>query len=116
MILSLMAEYSQNLNALFQALGDPTRRGVIARLSRGPASVSDLAAPFEMALPSFMKHIRQLEQSGWISTRKTGRVRTCAIDADRFAEAQGWLESQRLVWEQRTDRLERFVTENKEKQ
>ena len=112
-----MAEYSENLNGLFQALGDPTRRGVLARLARGPASVSDLAAPFEMALPSFMKHIRQLEQSGWISTRKVGRVRTCAIEADRFEEVQGWLEGQRLIWEQRTDRLEQFVMENdKEKQ
>ena len=110
-----MAEYSEDLNGLFHALGDPTRRGVLARLARGPASVSDLAAPFEMALPSFMKHIRQLEASGWISTRKVGRVRTCSIEAERFEEVQGWLEGQRLIWEQRTDRLERFVTENKEK-
>jgi len=106
-----MAEYSENLNGLFQALGDPTRREVLARLARGPASVSDLAAPFDMALPSFMKHIRQLESSGWITSRKVGRIRTCAIEAERFAEAQGWLEGQRLVWEHRTDRLERFVTE-----
>lgn len=107
-----MAEQYANLNGLFQALGDPTRRGILARLVRGPTSVSELAAPFEMALPSFMKHIRQLEESGWISSRKKGRVRTCTIDADRFTEAQDWLGGQRLIWEQRTDRLEQFVLDN----
>ena len=110
-----MAEYSQNLNGLFQALGDPTRRGILARLVRGPATVSELAAPFDMALPSFMKHIKLLEGSGWINTRKEGRVRTCAIEADRFAEAQGWLEEQRLVWERRSDRLEEFVVQKEKK-
>ncbi len=109
-----MAEYVSDLNGLFQALADPTRRGVLTRLARGPASVSDLAAPFQMALPSFMKHIRQLEQSGWITTRKAGRVRTCAIDPTRFAELEGWLAEQRRVWEERTDRMEQFILNEQE--
>ncbi len=109
-----MAEYVNDLNKLFQALGDPTRRGVLARLARGPASISDLAAPFDMALPSFMKHIRQLESSGWITSRKAGRVRTCEIEAERFALVENWLAEQRQVWEERTDRMERFVLERED--
>lgn len=100
----------RTLDALFQALSDPTRRAVVARLGRGPAAVTDLAAPFAMALPSFLKHVRQLEESGWIRTRKEGRVRTCELEPTAFAAAQGWLAHQRAVWEGRHDRLERFVT------
>lgn len=105
-----MAHYSGRLDGIFQALADPTRRAVLQRLSRGPASISELAEPFDMALPSFMKHIRLLEDSGWIQTRKEGRVRTCGIDGKSFAAAEGWLSAQRAVWEARTDRLEQFVT------
>ena len=97
------------LDGVFQALADPTRRAVLTRLSRGPASVSDLAAPFEMALPSFMKHIRFLEGSGLITTRKAGRVRTCRIEKKPFAAAESWLSDQRALWEGRADRLEQFV-------
>lgn len=104
-----MAQYSEQLNGVFQALADPTRRAVIGRLGEGPASISELAQPFDMALPSFMKHIRQLEDSGWIRTMKVGRVRTCVIEQRQFDVAQDWLESQRALWEQRTDRLENFV-------
>ena len=111
-----MAEYVGELNGLFQALGDPTRRGVLARLAHGPASISDLAAPFDMALPSFMKHIRQLESSGWITSRKVGRVRTCEIEAERFAQVENWLAEQRQVWEERTDRMERFVLKREEEE
>jgi DNA-binding transcriptional ArsR family regulator len=109
MILSLMENHSQPLDGIFQALADPTRRAVLGRLGRGPASVGDLAKPFDMALPSFMKHIRFLEQSGLIRTQKLGRVRTCTIEPKRFAAAENWLSSQRAVWEGRTDRLEQFV-------
>jgi len=108
-----MAQY-QSLDGLFLALSDPTRRGVIGRLSRGPATVTELAAPFDMALPSFMKHIHQLEESGWIRSEKLGRVRTCHLEPRTFSAAQGWLDEQRALWEGRTDRLEAFVT-NKEK-
>ena len=114
MILSLMEQYHEQLNGLFQALADPTRRAVIGRLGRGPASISELARPFDMALPSFMKHIHLLEESGWIRTRKQGRVRTCAIEQAPFAAVDGWLSDQRALWEGRTDRLEQFVTTQKE--
>ena|SRR5688572_27043693 len=105
-----MDQYPERLNDMFQALADPTRRAVLRRLGKGPASISELAKPFDMALPSFMKHIHFLEASGWIRTRKEGRVRTCAIEKKPFAAVEGWLSAQRALWEGRTDRLERFVT------
>lgn len=104
-----MDEYSEHLDSLFQALADPTRRAVLGRLGHGPASISELAEPFAMALPSFMKHIRMLESSGLIRTAKHGRVRTCAIQATRFAEINQWLEEQRAIWDGRADRLEQYV-------
>lgn len=104
-----MAQYS-GLDGTFQALADPTRRAVVRRLGAGPASIGELAAPFDMALPSFMKHIRYLEQTGWVSTRKTGRVRTCVLERERFDVIETWLDEQRTLWEGRTDRLDRFVT------
>ncbi|MBW9064012.1 helix-turn-helix transcriptional regulator [Rhizobium herbae] len=104
-----MEQYSGQLDGIFQALADPTRRAVLARLGAGPASISELAKPFEMALPSFMKHIRFLEGSGLIRTRKQGRVRTCLIEKKQFAAVETWLSEQRALWEGRTDRLERFV-------
>lgn len=110
MILSLMDQYQDQLTGIFQALSDPTRRAVIARLGRGPASVSDLAAPFGMTLPSFMKHIRFLEGSGLIRTHKAGRVRTCEIERQQFAAVERWMSGQRALWESRADRLEEFVT------
>jgi DNA-binding transcriptional ArsR family regulator len=111
-----MAQYSPRLDDIFQALADPTRRAVVQRLGRGPASVSELAEPFDMALPSFMKHIRFLEASGWIRTRKEGRVRTCTIEGKPLAAATAWLADQRALWEGRTDRLEQFVTPNRKGQ
>lgn len=105
-----MAQYSSQLDAVFQALADPTRRAVLGRLGAGPASVGELAAPFEMAMPSFMKHIRSLENTGWIRTRKTGRVRTCTLERTSFDVVETWLSEQRSIWERRTDRLDRFVT------
>jgi len=111
-----MEQYQTQLDGIFQALADPTRRAVVGRLGRGPASVGELAAPFEMALPSFMKHIHMLEACGLIRTSKTGRVRTCAVDRTRLAAVDGWLSEQRAIWEGRTDRLEQFVMQDKEEQ
>ncbi len=107
-----MAQYQTQLDGIFQALADPTRRAVIGRLGRGPASVGELAQPFAMALPSFMKHIHMLEDAGLIRTSKQGRVRTCQIDRVRLAAVDRWLDEQRAIWEGRTDRLEQFVTGN----
>ncbi|RYZ43867.1 MAG: ArsR family transcriptional regulator [Myxococcaceae bacterium] len=109
MILSQSEQYQAQLNGIFQALADPTRRAVLSRLGLGPASISDLAKPFDMALPSFMKHIYLLEGSGLIRTHKEGRVRTCAIEKKPFAAVETWLSTQRVIWEGRNDRLEQFV-------
>lgn len=105
-----MEQYHDQLDGIFSALADPTRRAVLGRLGRGPTSVTDLAKPFDMALPSFMKHIHLLEHSGLIRTQKQGRVRTCALEKTRLAIIDTWLSEQRAIWEGRTDRLEKFVT------
>ena len=115
MILSLMEQYSEQLSGIFQALADPTRRAVLGRLGKGPASISDLAKPFDMTLPSFMKHIHFLEDSGLIRTRKDGRVRTCVIERKPFVMIESWLSVQRAIWEDRADRLEQFVITAQEK-
>ncbi|MBN8292655.1 winged helix-turn-helix transcriptional regulator [Rhodobacter sp. NTK016B] len=98
------------LDTLFQALADPTRRAMLSSLARGPQSVSDLAQPFDMALPSLLGHLRKLEAAGLIETRKDGRVRTCAIVPDALTPVRGWLDEQRALWEGRLDRLEDYVT------
>ncbi len=105
-----MAKYSA-LDEVFAALADPTRRAVIRRLGAGPASVGELARPFPITLPSFMKHVRTLESSGLIRTRKSGRVRACTLDRDRLSLVEDWLAGERRLWERRTDRLEQFVTD-----
>ena len=110
-----MDQYPHRLDGIFLALADPTRRAVLGRLGRGPASITELAKPFDMALPSFMKHIRVLESTGLIRTRKTGRIRTCAIEKKPFAAVESGLAAQRTIWEGRTDRLEQFVLANRSK-
>ena len=110
-----MAQYSVQLDGVFSALADPTRRAVVRRLGREPVSVGDLAGEFPMTLPSFMKHVRTLERNGLIRTVKSGRVRTCVLNRERLALVDDWLAEQRLIWEERTDRLERFVTDRGEK-
>ena len=109
-ILSPMANHTVELDAVLTALADPTRRAVIRRLAGGPASVGELAAPFPIALPTFLKHVRALESSGLIRTRKSGRIRTCALRQERLTLVQDWLDDQRHLWESRTDRLEQLVT------
>lgn len=104
-----MEQYPERLDGVFQALADPTRRAVLGELSKGPASISKLAKPFGMALPSFMKHIHLLEESGWIRTRKVGRVRTCKLEKKAFKAADAWLSQQRALWEARFDRLDALV-------
>lgn len=109
-----MDNYSHALDSVFIALADPTRRAVVRQLGHGPASVSELAHAFPMALPSFMKHVRTLEACGLIHTSKSGRVRTCMLDRERVALVGDWLAEERRVWEARTDRLEQLVTKSKE--
>ena len=110
-----MPEYS-SLGPVFQALANPTRRAVLERLTRGPASMNELARPFPMALPSFMQHLDVLERSGLVRSRKQGRVRTFALEPAPLAEAFNWLAQQRFTWEQRLDQLDQFLIEEKEKE
>ncbi len=114
-MLCLVAKYGA-LDEVFVALADPTRRAVIRRLGEGAASVGELAEPFTITLPSFMKHVRMLERSGLIRTSKSGRVRTCVLNRDRLSLVDDWLAEQRRLWEERTDRLDQFVTHQQEDQ
>jgi DNA-binding transcriptional ArsR family regulator len=97
------------LDNVFHALADPTRRAVLQRLSQGPASVKELAQPFEMALPSFLQHLKVLESGGLIRSRKVGRVRTCEIEPTPLNSAEAWIAEQRSIWEGRLDRLEAYL-------
>jgi DNA-binding transcriptional ArsR family regulator len=101
-----MANQPYPLDPVFHALADPTRRAVIGRLGSGPATVSELAEPFKMALPSFMKHIAVLENARLITSRKSGRVRTCALDRESLIAAERWFGEQHLLWQSRYSNLE----------
>lgn len=105
-----MTYHSTDLDSLFQALADPTRRSVLAQLSKGPASVTELAHSFDMALPSFMGHLKKLEDGGLIDTSKQGRVRTCTLHPGALAPARDWIEEQRDLWQGRFDRLEGYLS------
>ena len=110
-----MTNYS-TIGPVFQALADPTRRAVVERLTRGPASVTDLARPFGMALPSFTQHLGVLERCGLVRSRKQGRVRTYALEPRPLAAAGDWLNRQRATWEQRLNQLDQYLIEESEKE
>ena len=97
------------LDTLFQALGDPTRRAMLERLARGPATVTELAAPFDMALPSVLGHIHKLESSGLARTTKAGRTRTVSLVPGAFVPVRSWLDEQRDIWNARLDRFDAYV-------
>jgi DNA-binding transcriptional ArsR family regulator len=103
-------------DAVFDALSNATRRKVLEQLSRGPATVSELAAPFDMKLPSFVQHLSVLEQSRLVKSKKRGRVRTYEIVPERFKVAEDWLTARRQLWEARLDRFDRYVKQLKEKE
>jgi DNA-binding transcriptional ArsR family regulator len=103
------------LNHAFQALADPGRRAMLARLSRGPASVSELARPLPMSLPAVLQHLKALELSGLITTEKKGRVRTARLEGNAIALAEQWLAERRTEWEAQADRLESFLAELQQK-
>ena len=104
------------LTEVFYALADPTRRAIVGLLGRGPASVSELAAPHAMALPSLMKHLGVLERSGVIRSSKLGRVRTCELRPHTLAGAESWMVQQRALWEARSDRMAEFVEQRHRKE
>ena len=98
---------------VFRALSDPTRRDVLTRLSAHSASVSDLAAPYDMALPSFVEHLKVLEHSGLVRSHKTGRVRTYELVPKQLKMAENWLSRQRTLWERRLDQLDDYLIKMK---
>jgi DNA-binding transcriptional ArsR family regulator len=102
---------SERLDRMFSALADPSRRGMVDRLSRGPASVSELAEPLAMALPSVLKHLQVLEGSGLVASEKAGRVRTYRLEAAALQQLERWVAQRSAFWQRRFDRLERFLAE-----
>lgn len=109
MLLSLMAKHDPDLSLIFQALSDPTRRAMLARIGLGAVPVSELARPTGLALPTVMRHLSVLEAADLISTEKTGRTRMCHARPETLAATADWLAAQRAIWEARTDRLEAYV-------
>ena len=103
-------------DVVFHALANPTRRKVLERLSVGPATVTELAAPFDMQLPSFVQHLSVLEQSRLVKSKKRGRVRTYEIAPERFKVAEDWLAARRQLWEERLDRFDQYVKQLKDKE
>ena len=104
-----MLNYSTPLDGVFQALADPTRRVMVERLSRGPASVSELAKPLAMSLSAVVQHLQILEASGLVRSEKAGRVRTCRIDTATLKTAEDWIAGRRAIWERRFDRLGAYL-------
>jgi DNA-binding transcriptional ArsR family regulator len=104
-----MANLQNRLDDTFHALADPTRRAVLATLSQGPATVSDLAQPFDMALPTFLQHLKVLEQCGLVRSKKVGRVRTCQLRPKPLEDAEGWIGAQRTLWTKRLDQLDDYL-------
>jgi len=104
-----LQQQSAALDGLFQALGDPARRGMVDRLCRGPASVTELAKPLTMSLSAVVQHLRVLEASGLVRTRKEGRVRTCQLETAALESAERWLVGRRSQWEARFDRLGEYL-------
>jgi DNA-binding transcriptional ArsR family regulator len=111
-ILKQMANQSDSLDIVFHALSDATRRGIVERLSQGPASVSELARPFAMSLPAAMQHLQVLEASGLVHSEKIGRVRTCRLELKKLSLVQHWINERRALWEARLDRLDAFLAES----
>ncbi|NDV02282.1 ArsR/SmtB family transcription factor [Pseudoroseicyclus tamaricis] len=104
-----MENNQTDLDSIFQALADPTRRAVVQRLGEGSATVSELAAPFQMGLPAFLKHIAVLEAAGLVTSIKVGRVRTCTLEEDKLEAAAGWFQDQREQWKARYEQLDALL-------
>ena len=100
---------ADRLSTTFAALADPTRRAILSRLAAGEASVNELAAPFDMSQPAISKHLKVLERAGLITRHRDGQRRPCRIDARALADADGWLEDYRKLWEQNFDRLDSLL-------
>lgn len=107
-----MLQYeSQSLDRAFHALADPSRRAMIERLSRGPASVSELARPLPMTLSAVTQHLKVLEEAGLVRSGKEGRVRTCSLDPDAMARVERWIVARKQFWERQYDQLEAYLAQ-----
>ncbi len=111
----MLNQSHQPLDLMFQALSDPGRRNMVERLSRGPASVSELAQPLDMTLSAVVQHLAVLEASGLVKSEKVGRVRTCTIQPERLQLAEQWINARRKSLERRLDRLGDFLAETEPK-
>jgi DNA-binding transcriptional ArsR family regulator len=109
-----MPQQVADLDLLFRALADPTRRAVVEHLGRGPAATTELARPFAMALPSFLQHLDRLEQAGLIASTKEGRVRTYRLTPRPLEAVDDWMTTQRRLWERRLDQFDEYVRNLKE--
>jgi DNA-binding transcriptional ArsR family regulator len=107
---------SQTLDRTFSALSDPTRRDILERLTRGPASISELARPIGISLPGVLKHVHILEEANLVTTQKRGRIRECRLGPEQMDDATRWIESYRREWERRLDRLEAIIERTKGEQ
>jgi DNA-binding transcriptional ArsR family regulator len=103
------------IDRVFHALGDPTRRAILEKLSQGPISVSCLAQPLELTLAAVVQHLQVLEESGLVHSEKVGRVRTCRIEPQGLSVAKRWIDERRSLWERRLDRLGKVLAESEEK-
>src|ERR1700720_160645 len=106
-----MSRKKPSVDRVFHALGDPTRRAIVEKLSEGPISVSHLARPLEITLAAVVQHLQILEKSGLVHTEKVGRVRTCRIEPRGLSVAEKWIEARRTLWEKRLDRLGDLLAE-----
>lgn len=109
-----MPQQLADLDRVFQALADPTRRAVVERLGRGPVATSELARPFAMALPSFLQHLDVLANAGLVTSKKEGRVRTYRLTPRPLEAVDGWMTAQRRLWERRLDQFDEYVRTLKE--
>jgi DNA-binding transcriptional ArsR family regulator len=107
-----MLKQRGDLDVVFHALADPHRRLIVERLTRGSATVSDLADPLPMSMPAVLQHIQVLEKSGLVRSRKVGRVRTCSIEVKALRPVERWIEQRRTGWERRLDRLGVYLAED----
>ncbi len=112
-MLKLKHMLNYQLDKTFAALADPARRAIVERLVQGPATVSELARPLPMSLPAAMLHLKVLEDSGLVTSRKVGRVRTCRIDPQMLSQVEKWVAARRAMWERSLDRLGAYLDETK---
>ena len=105
-----MLNDSTRLDRAFQALADPVRRGMLARLAKGPATVSELAKPLSISLPAVLQHLHALEASGLVTSEKKGRVRTVRLEPNALSDAETWIADRRSEWEARHDRFDEYVS------